>query len=380
MPASQQTTYTNGMTLTHTILNSEFGEIYTWLNTQEYIKNLIATDIGKFLEFDNTYGVGFENVAGTLDAKIFQNTDDDLEIHLNTAGQALIVSDHADADLFSVDDSNKTVNAWQGGLIQAWDSGNVDYGQLKHDGTDFHILTGGAGGGDIILDPAGGDVVPGSDSADNFGKTAVRWATGYFDALDAGGTITGGTLTDGTASLTSGALTSATTGAFSGAVTVGSLASSGAVSGTTATFTGLTHVNGSFLRITNNSDVFDIDCDGTDVVMNASAGVSVIKGNKAFSGNGAYINHSDKRLKKNIKTATPGLNEILKLKPKTFERKGDAFMGIEIGFVAQDVEKVLPDAVYTHGDKEKTKGIATDNIIPVLVNAIKELNAKVDAA
>lgn len=40
MPASQQTTYTNGMTLTHTILNSEFGEIYTWLNTQEYIKNL----------------------------------------------------------------------------------------------------------------------------------------------------------------------------------------------------------------------------------------------------------------------------------------------------------------------------------------------------
>lgn len=337
------------MTVTHTILNSEFGEIYTWLNTQEYIKNLITTDIGKDLEFDNTFGIAFENAAGTTNDRIFQNADDELEVHLNTAGGVFLITDHADADFFSVDDSNTTINAWRGSLMQVWDSGNTDYIQTKHDGTNATILTGGTGGGDLILDPAGNNVLPGSDSTDSLGSASVRWANAYLDAVD-----------------------------ISGTATVGSLSSSGAVSGTSGTFTSLLHINGNFLRITNNSDVLDIDCDGTDVVYNGSAGVSVHKFNKAVSGNGAYINHSDKRLKKNIKTAKAGLAEILKLNAVTFERKGDANRGTEGGFLADEVEKVLPHAVYTHGDG--IKGIAMDNLFPVFVNAFKELNAKVDAA
>ena len=69
--------------------------------------------------------------------------------------------------------------------------------------------------------------------------------TGMTGALTTTGTVTGATLTDGTLSINSGAITSATTGSFSGAVTAGSLTdgtatlSSGALSGaTTGSFSG----------------------------------------------------------------------------------------------------------------------------------------------
>lgn len=51
---------------------------------------------------------------------------------------------------------------------------------------------------DIILDPAGSDVLPGSDSADNFGATGTRWLTGWFDTCYttdvSATTVTAGTL------------------------------------------------------------------------------------------------------------------------------------------------------------------------------------------
>lgn len=378
------TTISNGDALDASPVNSNFQELATNIDNSNIAaganiasSKLDLTNIASDISFDNTVAIEFQNSSGSDDARIFQDSSNDLEIHLNTAGQAAVFTDSTDADFFSIDTSNATINAWKGNKLQVWDSGSSDYIQAKHDGTNATILTGGTGGGDLILDPAGNNVLPGSDSTDSLGSASVRWANGYFDAADVSGTITGGTLTDGTASLTSGALSSATTGSFSGAVSVGSLSSSGSVSGTAATFTGLTHVNGNFLRITNNSDVLDIDCDGTDAIYNGSAGISVHKFNKAVSGNGAYINHSDKKLKKNIKEDGTGLAEIMQLKPKSFERKGDANNGKELGFVAQDVEAVLPDIVHTHGDG--IKGIATDNLIPVMVNAIKELNAKVDA-
>jgi hypothetical protein len=47
--------------------------------------------------------------------------------------------------------------------------------------------------------------------------------------------------------------------------------------------------------------------------------------------------------------------------------------------LAQDVEKILPQVVSTAKDNFRTKAIAYSDLVPVLIEAIKELNAKIEA-
>jgi DNA recombination-dependent growth factor C len=90
---------------------------------------------------------------------------------------------------------------------------------------------------------------------------------------------------------------------------------------------------------------------------------------------------SDLRHKKNVEPLTAGLKEVELLKPVTFEWKKLSDKGMEgqqVGFIAQDVEKVLPAVVVTADNAEKTKSIKYDEIIPVLTKAIQELKADND--
>jgi Chaperone of endosialidase len=91
-----------------------------------------------------------------------------------------------------------------------------------------------------------------------------------------------------------------------------------------------------------------------------------------------------------------GLKEVTQLKPVTFEWKDDilishpfhgkaiprplepAMQGQQIGFIAQDVEKIVPSVVITENNTEKTKGMKYSEFIPVLVKAIQELKADND--
>ncbi len=97
-----------------------------------------------------------------------------------------------------------------------------------------------------------------------------------------------------------------------------------------------------------------------------------------------YYNPSDLRKKENIKDITNALDIILKLKGIKYDLKKEyAFDYLvndeqfekernnRIGFIAQDVSKVLPEAVI-YDDSTDTYGIDYMKIIPVLVEAIKE--------
>jgi hypothetical protein len=99
---------------------------------------------------------------------------------------------------------------------------------------------------------------------------------------------------------------------------------------------------------------------------------------------------SDKELKENIKDVENGLETIKKLQGRTFTWKESAKMpeGTKYGLIAQELEKVLPDLVYDKsgirekgekGSREYYKSVQTTGIIPVLIEAVKELSAKVEA-
>ena len=94
---------------------------------------------------------------------------------------------------------------------------------------------------------------------------------------------------------------------------------------------------------------------------------------------------SDERVKNVGAAVAYGLSQIKQLQPKQFEYKKD--LGVnKIGFIAQEVESIIPEAVYDtnqelegHQDGDRTKlGMEYVAIIPVLVNAVKELSAEVD--
>lgn len=80
---------------------------------------------------------------------------------------------------------------------------------------------------------------------------------------------------------------------------------------------------------------------------------------------------SDIRLKENIEPLSDSLEKLLQLTGVTYSWIGQE--GKRIGFIAQEVEKVIPELVFTNENTEdKIKGIHLDNITAVLVEAIKE--------
>jgi hypothetical protein len=115
----------------------------------------------------------------------------------------------------------------------------------------------------------------------------------------------------------------------------------------------------------------------------------------AVGGNGAYINISDRRVK-NAETIAPaiaGLPAILQLQPVEFERltaEGGPLPKRELGFIAQDVASVLPQAVTAVGVKlpdgsggldsaEPTLGVTSEAIVAAIVNALKTIDQRLTA-
>ena len=86
---------------------------------------------------------------------------------------------------------------------------------------------------------------------------------------------------------------------------------------------------------------------------------------------------SDERLKKDIKDFKLGLKEILNLQPRLFKWKdSDRGLDFNAGFIAQEVELFIPQAVGINGDGYKS--LSDKPIIATLVNSTKELNIKIE--
>ena len=100
----------------------------------------------------------------------------------------------------------------------------------------------------------------------------------------------------------------------------------------------------------------------------------------------AQLNASDSRLKENVSTLTGALDKVNQLRGVSFNwidsARGE---GTHIGFIAQELEEVYPELV-GDGDlpddedgQSAIKSVDYGHMVPVLVEAIKELKAENDA-
>jgi hypothetical protein len=97
---------------------------------------------------------------------------------------------------------------------------------------------------------------------------------------------------------------------------------------------------------------------------------------------------SDQRVKENVVSLTDGVATVQQINPVEFDWKPVENVserdGHDIGFIAQQLEEIVPTAVHTRSDGYKT--VKYEKVVPILVQAIKEqqsmielLSARLDA-
>jgi len=123
----------------------------------------------------------------------------------------------------------------------------------------------------------------------------------------------------------------------------------------------------------------DGDVSGTDGTGLNIGIVGYIENN---NGTFRLVDPSDRRLKKNIKnTKVKGLETVNAMKVRDFQLKKNNLP--KTGFIAQELETVYPAAVSKPSPDAKMMGgmmgVSKETLIPVLVKAIQELSAEVEA-
>ena len=117
-----------------------------------------------------------------------------------------------------------------------------------------------------------------------------------------------------------------------------------------------------------------------EVGANAEVGGNLLVGGELRAVGDVITNYSasDIALKENLQIINNSLDKVSQINGYTFnyiDRPAERVTGV----IAQEIEKVLPEVVFDHERNNGTyKAVRYDNIIPLLIEAIKELKGKVN--
>jgi trimeric autotransporter adhesin len=133
---------------------------------------------------------------------------------------------------------------------------------------------------------------------------------------------------------------------------------------------GRARATGDYAFAINLSDIV-----GPDV----GANTFQISGAASIGGNVAWTNYSDKRLKKDIEYIKPedNLQKIMQLNAVRYRWKEHDNL-LNLGFIAQDVEGIVPESV-RYDEANDIYSMEYTAIIPVLVEAMKEQQATIES-
>lgn len=113
--------------------------------------------------------------------------------------------------------------------------------------------------------------------------------------------------------------------------------------------------------------------------------VMLKNGNTTFSGTvtaPSFPTSSDKRLKRNITPLKQSIAAVMQLNPVSYEKKqslaSSDYNMKENGFIAQELQRVMPTLVTEGTDKDKLLSVNYIALIPVLTKAIQEQQKEIE--
>ena len=344
----------------------------------------------------------------------------------NQTGASSVTVSHADTSSVSNLSSDNSGNTFIQDIAFTFDTyGHVtaatvatatvnqtDFVIQDGDGTDVTIVDGnyikfieGAGSG-ATIDINWTDTTPGS-SADPYDLTFAVTNTDkgssqniFKNIAVSGQSSVVADSNNDTLTLVAGTNITITTDAATYSITINSAASDNifkniVVSGEPGTITAdsnsdtLTFVGGASIDITSDPNTDSISIASTDTLSTVTYRGATTSTAVTFSGginmsnsnitNGGIITAtefnatSDMRLKDNITAVQNPLDILAAISGVQFNWKSNGKEAV--GVLAQEIEKVLPQIVNTNADGYKA--VSYDSLIPILIEAIKELAAKV---
>jgi hypothetical protein len=109
--------------------------------------------------------------------------------------------------------------------------------------------------------------------------------------------------------------------------------------------------------------------------------INFVRSTGAFYGRSFNVT-SDLRLKTNIAPLQNSIAAIMQLKPVSYEKKSslasNSYSTIENGFIAQDLQKVMPSLVTEGTDNDKLLSVNYTALIPVLTKALQEQQKQIE--
>jgi len=279
--------------------------------------------------------------------------------------------------------------------ISFGDAGDPNAGRINYQNSsnEMHFFTNGSLAFDI--DSSQDATFAGTISGNGSGITtlngsnissgtvaAARVATLNQNTTGSSGSCTGNAATVTNGVYTTGTQTIGGTKTFSSNVTV---------SGTLSVRTAIDLADNDILRFGSGDDV-EFFCNGSHMYTDLNSGIGnwyirdgsstrfTFNDNGSFTATSNITAYSDRKLKANLEVIPNALDKISALTGYTYDRID--MEGVrQSGLIAQDVQKVLPEVVVNNVDpetKEETLSVAYGNMVGLLIEAVKELNTKVD--
>jgi hypothetical protein len=118
-----------------------------------------------------------------------------------------------------------------------------------------------------------------------------------------------------------------------------------------------------------------IDTDNVFKIGGWSAGLMISLTGSNCTLPGSLTINSDAKLKENLVPISKPLDKVHALTGYNYNRIGSD--KLEMGVVAQEVQKILPELI--HEDSEGTLSVAYQNMVALLIEAVKEQSAKIAA-
>ena len=100
---------------------------------------------------------------------------------------------------------------------------------------------------------------------------------------------------------------------------------------------------------------------------------------KALYAHDGTINTSDARLKENVADISDGLERVDDIRPVSYEWTDEDNSETRLGFIAQELDDAVPEAVNHPNDEDGYLGVTYDMVLPVAVDAIQTQQDRIES-